>query len=60
MDTILSFIDNLAQNTTVEISKKKLVLCSPWFYDESSGTIHNRARSFFEISGITFAGNEKK
>ncbi len=48
-------LDWIAQrNAQSEVTIKKTVLsqCSPWFYDEKEGTIHNDKHSFFSIAGL--------
>ena len=48
---ILKWILERNKNTTVEINKINLSSCSPWFYDNNKGSIHNQNNSFFSIYG---------
>lgn len=48
---ILAWILERNKNTHVEINKISLDNCSPWYYDEIDGSIHNQNNSFFSIVG---------
>ena len=54
MEDILSWIDNLNNNTYVKISETNISDDTFWFYDDHKGEVLNRKRSFFSILGIRY------
>lgn len=58
LSIILDFIKERNDKTFVDIKKIPLEACSPWFYDDSAGSIHNGAHSFFEILGAKYTSSE--
>ena len=52
LDSILEWIMSLNQNTTVNIQSIPLTESGFWFFDQESGRIINRNKSFFAISGM--------
>ncbi len=59
LEEILGWIDSIKDSTKVRLDKICLEECTPWFYDEETGEIRNKDRSFFQISGIEMTGGEE-
>lgn len=57
---ILKWIRDRNASIHVSISKTALDSCSPWYYDESRGTIRTPSGSFFEISGLRRSDGAKQ
>ena len=51
-DSILSWVRERNRTVSVDIHKNALSDSSFWFYDEETGTIHNKNNSFFSIAGF--------
>lgn len=51
-EDILEWVNCRNNTVEVDIRKNKLSESNFWFYDEQTGTIHNRNNSFFSISGF--------
>ena len=54
IDSILRWIEEKNKTLKVNILRSKLPALDSWFYDEHSGTIHNRDNSFFSIAGVQY------
>jgi oxidase EvaA len=52
IENILDWISERNKTVLVDIKKIPLEASNSWYYDESSGRIVNRNRSFFRIAGI--------
>lgn len=52
LDEILNWIEEKNKTVSVHIEKSALGPDDFWFYDTAEGSIHNRSRSFFSITGI--------
>lgn len=50
--TIINWVAELNSTTEVRIQKNKLSDSDFWFYDENSGRIVNKNKSFFQIAGF--------
>ncbi len=51
-EDILAWVKDKNQTVEVDIKKNKLSESTFWFYDEQTGTIHNKNNSFFSVSGF--------
>lgn len=52
LDSILAWVDKLNKDLKVSISRCKLSDGDFWYYDELSGEIRNRNKSFFQVRGL--------
>ena len=57
-DELLSWIEELNQTTHVAVKPCSILESSFWFYDDYSGEILNRKRSFFSVKGMRLFINE--
>ena len=51
-EDLLQWVTQLNDCTHVAIKKIPLSECEGWYYDDMSGQIVNKTRSFFQISGL--------
>lgn len=51
-EELLQWVKQLNSSTHVAIKKIPLSECEGWYYDDTSGQIVNKSRSFFQISGL--------
>lgn len=49
---ILSWINDKIDQTAVSVEETQLSQSANWFFDKSSGTIHNQNNSFFSVVGV--------
>lgn len=57
---ILFWIEKRNRQVNAVIKKMPLEQSQTWYYDQEDGTIHNKKRSFFSISGCEVFENEQK
>lgn len=59
MAYIFDWLNNVSNNTQVNIEHIALDDCSPWYYDDTMGCIRNASNSFFRIYGANFYKNSE-
>lgn len=58
-EDLLTWVEQLNQNTYVNIRESSISDDTFWFYDDYMGQILNRKRSFFSIKGVRYFVDEK-
>lgn len=51
-EEILAWVEKRNKTIDVDIRKNTLSESTYWFYDQKTGTIHNKKNSFFQIAGL--------
>ena len=52
-EELFSWINERKKRQKVSIEKISIGECDPWYYDDASGEIRNKDRSFFQVAGLT-------